>query len=214
MTISTKSKLILTLLAGYLFSVAIVQADFYARAGVLYNDPESLGIPDSLGSAEASVDGSFGYSGALGYKFSVFRVEGELVHVKNDLDSGSGLSSAEGELSQTNFFANGYTELPFIPIIKPYIGAGLGLATVDVSGLRVTTSDIIESGDNDTAFAYQLMAGVRADPPITGLSLTAGYRYLSLNEISVSARNIVKDAALNIDGDANHIIEVGLMYEF
>jgi opacity protein-like surface antigen len=211
-----KLKTILTLLAALTLSAVSAHAGLYAKASILYNDPEAIEIPQTQGDLEASLDSNFGFSGAVGYKFSLLRVEGELIYVENDVDAQEGAFSAEGGLTQTNFFVNGYIDLPIIPIFKPYVGFGIGLATVDVSGMRVTDTAGVayESNEDDTAFGYQFMAGVRADLPIVDLSLYAGYRYLSLESISVDAQNIALDAALNLNTGANHMVEVGLIYGF
>lgn len=209
-------KLLAALAAGLVLSTATAHAGLYAKAGIIYNNPESIEIPQTTGDLEASLDSSYGFTGAIGYKFSLLRVEGELLYVQNDVDAELGAFSAQGGLQQTNFFVNGYLDLPIIPIVKPYVGFGIGLATVDVSGMQVTdTAGILyEADDNDTAFGYQFMAGLRADLPFMDLSLYAGYRYLSLEDVSVNAQDIALNTALNLDGGTNHMVELGLIYGF
>lgn len=107
-----------------------------------------------LGTAENKLRSSIGISGAAGYQFSDFRVEGELLYSKQDFDGApSGLS---GGLSTFAIFANGYYDIPTEGGFKPYLGAGLGLSFNSLE-FRAGNDSASLSG---SSLAYQLKAGV------------------------------------------------------
>jgi len=211
-----KTSLLITVFSGLILSAATAHAGLYAKASVVYADIDSFEVPQNTSSISTSLDSSMGYSGAIGYKFTLLRIEGEFLYVKNDVDGAEGSFNADGDLSQTNIFLNGYLDLPIVPFLKPYVGAGIGIAKVDVSNMRVsdTAGVLYRSDDNESAFGYQFMAGIRADLPITELSLYAGYRYLSLEQIDVSVQDIATQTYLNLDSGNSHIFELGLIYGF
>ena len=110
----------------------------------------------------AEYDTGFGITGALGYDFGKFRVEGEVGYRKNDYDkvgaSGQPKVNAGGDVTEWNLMVNGYfdikTETPF----TPYIGGGIGAAFLDSSALNA--GGITMGSDDDSGFAYQFIAGV------------------------------------------------------
>ncbi|MEM7661380.1 MAG: P44/Msp2 family outer membrane protein [Pseudomonadota bacterium] len=67
------------------------------------------------------------------------------------------VADGQGEISQVAVFANGYYDLYSGGALTPYVGAGLGIAFVDVD-FSPSAVEIIS--ENDTAFAYQFMGGL------------------------------------------------------
>ena len=110
----------------------------------------------------AEYDTGFGITGALGYDFGKFRVEGEVGYRKNDYDkvgaSGQPKVNTGGDVTGWDLMVNGYfdieTETPF----TPYVGGGIGGAFLDTSA--VNAGGITIRSDNDSVFAYQAIAGV------------------------------------------------------
>jgi opacity protein-like surface antigen len=140
-------------------------------------DNEALGIV-----IESSYDPGFNIGGAIGYNYGSVRAEGEIIYRRNDADELSvfGLSApADGEVSAISFMVNGYYDFHSAnSSMVPYLGGGLGAASVDldISALGVPLGD-----DSATVFAYQFMAGLGFNiSPTT--TLTAGYRYFATSD--------------------------------
>jgi len=88
--------------------------------------------------------------------------------------------------------------------VTPYAGVGIGFAHHDISG--------DDSGDDDTTFAWALMAGVDIDLR-DRWKLDIGYRYLNMGDVEfLDEKTGGKDFIIE-DYDA-HEIRVGLRYSF
>lgn len=66
------------------------------------------------------------------------------------------VADGQGDISNTGVFINGYYDFNPDGAIQPYLGAGIGLASVDVS---YQPSGISVIDDSDTKLAYQVKAG-------------------------------------------------------
>jgi OOP family OmpA-OmpF porin len=104
----------------------------------------------------------FGYTPPA---FKYFAVELEYFYLKHDIDrsAGSSVSVVSGDATLNNFMVNFLVRYPQ-GRFHPYLGFGLGVSSVDVSGTR--TQQILGStvtqplNDSDTSFAYQILLGV------------------------------------------------------
>ena len=143
----------------------------------------------------------FVIGGVLGYDFGNFRVDGELIFRLNTIDSLGGVSLNPGGFSEekdsstyvSSYMVNGYFDLPTEGPLKPYIGGGIGFATVSIDWVTpafLFSSDPVAK-DNDSGLAYQFSAGVgyeidfdREINPIT-IVVTLGYRYFAIEELQM-----------------------------
>lgn len=66
------------------------------------------------------------------------------------------VADGRGEISQTALFVNGYYDFNHTGTFRPYVGAGLGFADVEVT---YSPSGIGVIDDSETKFAYQVKAG-------------------------------------------------------
>lgn len=66
------------------------------------------------------------------------------------------VADGRGEITQTALFVNGYYDFNHTGTFRPYLGAGLGFADVNVT---YNPSGIGVIDDGETKFAYQLKAG-------------------------------------------------------
>jgi len=110
-------------------------------------------------------------------------------------------------------------------VVQPYIGGGIGYIWTDWHNMRARslgTGLQVVSDDTDGQFAFQGIAGL-ATPltwlGVTGLTLTAEYRFAGTLEPSMSARVLSANGATVARGsmDAqnyNHSVLVGLRYAF
>lgn len=153
------------LLAAVVFAApeARAQAQLYAGGygglGFVHDADTNLG-------PILTTDLGFGFGAFIGGKVTPnVRLEGEIGYRANDLKSFGG-TGVGGEVTSLAFMANGYYDIPVQSALIPYIGAGIGLADVEMDGLR---------NDSDTVLAFQLMAG-GAIPVSPTVALTAEYR--------------------------------------
>lgn len=121
-------------------------------------------------SAELSFDPGFGFIAAVGNEFDGLRGEIEMAYRTNDVDkfsSGGFSESVNGDISSLAVMGNLLVDLPLSESIRPFLGAGIGLANVDLDG-----------DDDDTVFAYQAIAGLGF--PLTHVTtLDLQYRYFA-----------------------------------
>lgn len=189
------SKYYIDLAAGY---VMVDDADLSDSA-----------LPGATGTLSA--DSGYAFGGALGRQFgSGFRAELEVNYRQNDLDDLSiaafGLAATgklDGDVSTLAGMANLLYDIQLGTRITPYIGGGLGLASVnvDIDSVGGTTTAF---DDSEIVFAWQGMAGLRFR--LTDrISIRGGYRLFSTSDPEFGTT----------EGEyQSHNIEAGLTYNF
>lgn len=112
-----------------------------------------------VASIDADVQETWTIGAKVGYippSIKYIAVELEYFYLHPDIDrSGSGLFTVQGDATAHNFMLNCLLRYPE-GRFHPYIGFGLGFSAVNVSGTTTTSS----LDANDTAFAYQFLAGI------------------------------------------------------
>ncbi|NLE25303.1 MAG: porin family protein [Clostridiaceae bacterium] len=190
--------LILAALAAFflLTTVSIVpaaqQGGFYAGVFGSLVMPDDLDIND--GNGEIGLDDSFGLGIKGGFIIPQnpwLAAELEYTYLgEQDFDN----TIVSGDFSAHNFMANLLFRYPHEKI-HPFIGAGIGFSK--------GTVEIGSWDEDDTAFAWQLVAGVNFElaPQI---SLDLAYKYFNseydIEDVDVEAQN--------------HMIQVGVNYHF
>src|ERR1700722_10990496 len=146
----------------------------YLRGEGGWNHLNSLSLEGSSSNLAATAKTDEGYllGGAVGWGFGMWRAEINLdwrdnsfssVHVGKPgaialLGSGSG----GGDVQAITDMINGYVNLPYNWLgLKPYVGAGMGVAIMKFNGL--SSAGVPISGDSQNVFALQAMAGVSYD---------------------------------------------------
>ena len=199
----------LTLTAG------TAQAAFYFKATGFYSNPGDVKV-DSASAFKASIKSNTGLSGALGYKFSLLRLEGELQSLNSGTSGGStstGAATVSGSLKELSGFANAFLDIPSTLGLAPYVGVGLGYAKIDLGQFNVVqgVTNVVQFSGEDKAFAYQAMAGLEFH--ILGQATQhAGYRIVHRGDIEL--RNAVASAKQNIKLGENQLFEIGLAFGF
>lgn len=185
-----------------------VHAGLYARGGLMFNSPRDISIKGIASDYNAALDSSAGFNIAVGGKLSIFRVEGEINYFDTnikDVDVSGVIAS--GDFRRTSFFANALLEIPFTPIVEPYVGVGIGVSQVkiDFAGLASGGggSSFTSSADS-SQFSYQLMAGLRFSF-FEMVSIYGGYRYLNVDGLSFTEGSY----QINSKNGA-HIWEIGV----
>lgn len=160
---------------------------WYGSIGGAYN---GLRDSDISGARTGKAEWSAGYGaiGALGYSFGAtpLRLEGELGYRRNNLDSVSGLApaalngSGSGHVSAYTGMLNLLWDIMPAQRFTPYVGAGMGVASLHFDNLRGANGGSI-TDDSDAAFAYQGIIG--ASYAITPtILLNLDYRYLGTTD--------------------------------
>ncbi|MCH6580405.1 MAG: outer membrane beta-barrel protein [Nitrospinae bacterium] len=127
-----------------------------------------------------------GLGGAFGYDFGNFRVDGEIAFRINEINSVGGTPLVGGSYTAAfSYMVNGYFDLPTDGPWKPYIGGGIGFATVaidwHVPGF-FPFSQVSIADDSDSGVAYQFSGGIGYEiNPRTTVSF--GYRYFAVEEM-------------------------------
>ncbi|MCH8933161.1 MAG: porin family protein [Nitrospinae bacterium] len=114
--------------------------------------------------------------GAIGVEMNpTIRVEGEIGFHVNTADQGG--TGIDWTFRTISLMGNGYFDIPTQSPLRPYLGAGLGFAIVE---LEADDFGLVSS-DSDLVAAFQLMAGLGYDisPKAT---LTFGYRYFTTSD--------------------------------
>lgn len=108
---------------------------------------------------QAEFDAGFNVGGALGYDWGAIRGELELAYRQNDFEKFGGLE-ATGETTALAYLASLYYDVENQSSFTPYIGFGIGGASIDIDDLALTGFSGSTVNVDDTVFAYKIAAGV------------------------------------------------------
>ncbi|MEE9911788.1 MAG: outer membrane beta-barrel protein [Deltaproteobacteria bacterium] len=130
--------------------------------------------------AETRAKWGAGIGGSLGYRYSDFRVEGEIQYGRNEVKDirfvgGGGDMSGYYDLwgATINFFYDIPTGVRF----RPYVGAGLGAALFEAHD--ITLDGFPPTRGSNKLFTYRLMAGV-SYALANSWRLLFGYRFMGI----------------------------------
>jgi opacity protein-like surface antigen len=177
--------------------------------------------PGVAAAGEIETDTGWGFNGALGYTFGNFRLEGEIsrrqadtdtlrlssVAIGNVLLAAGGTNTLDGSVTTWGFMANGWydfvTGTPWVPTL----GAGIGIANVNLEVDRVG-SVATSYDESDTVFAYQVAVGLgyRINPKTI---LGFNYRYFGTSDPEFESGSFKDEGEFQ-----THNFEVGVRYRF
>jgi opacity protein-like surface antigen len=201
------------------------QAQWYASGNVgatFLNDSDFTDtFTGGAVAGEIGADTGYGISGALGYSWGNFGLEGEVSYRKNDLDdvsvntlsiagllfTGLGTFSLDGETTALGFMANGWYNFATPGPWVPFIGAGIGVANISLD-LDNIGGVAVSYDESDTVFAYQVGAGVGYKvTPKTMVNLS--YRYFATHDPEFS------DGVDNVETEySTHNVMLGVTVRF
>ena len=179
----------------------------YLGAGLGWNIAEDSEIEGTGLNGDVEFDD--GYAGFLtfGGKLFWFRGEGEFGYRKNDVDSVTGVGSANGDVNVLSYMGNLLFDIPTGTPWVPYVGGGIGGARLDVDSSLPAAGVSVD--ETESAFAYQGIVGVTYNVN-ENLGIFADYRYFDTEEVSFRASN-----GTNFDTDYTaHTLTIGLRYTF
>lgn len=141
------------------------------------NDKEDSAVSKS----RAEFGDTWMMSGALGYKYKYFRIEGEYIY-RDDIEDEyrSGRGTYKSSLESDSFMANIYLDLMPNYWVSPYLNAGIGITRIDLSNRDPGGDKVTYSEDN---FTWMLGGGLslRLNRCV---NIDAGYRYLDMGDIN------------------------------
>lgn len=177
---------------------------------------EDLSGNPTIGSFDQ--DTGAGYGVSLGYRprietgeWSNMRLEIEWHHQRANIDkinTTGGTTTASGDVrANAGMFNVFYDAATSMPEWRPYVGVGLGFADLHLKNAAAFGA----SGDKDSVFAWNLMAGLGYVPewlPYT--EWTAGYRYFSTADAEFG---LTGGGTFEMEYDS-HNIEAGIKFLF
>jgi len=157
-----------------------------------------------------------------GYDFGYLRLEGELSYkhseMKNITDQSDNFSfrNVDGNLAALALMFNSFVDLHTNSIVTPYVGGGIGFATLylsdtfgtDTRGGTLSRAQLYEN-DSDSVFAYQVGGGVEIALN-RELSLDLGYRYFGTSSARFDS-SFDKNTKLKYE---SHNATVGFRFKF
>jgi opacity protein-like surface antigen len=180
------------------------------EGGVLWLSDSSV-TSAGVNEGDLSFDTGWGIGGVGGYDFGTWRVEAELAYRSSGADKFTENAGAsfplDGDVTSTALMVNAFYDFKTLsPSVYPYIGAGIGGASV--------AADLKESGvqvvdDDEIVFAWQLVAGV-AFPVSKQLAIDLNYRYFATTDPEI--KDVIGEK-LEVEY-GSHNIFLGLRYSF
>ncbi|MEM9803986.1 MAG: P44/Msp2 family outer membrane protein [Cyanobacteria bacterium P01_D01_bin.56] len=157
----------------------------------------------------------FGINGAAGYRFDDARVELEVAYTNNNVDGVTVNNLAEvpldGDIESAQLMVNGYYDIPTESRFSPYIGGGVGVATLTANDVEANIPGIgnLALDDTGASFVFQVKAGVGYEISDQA-SAFLGYRLHGLPGQNFEAFGADFDA----DTVLIHSVQLGARYEF
>lgn len=209
--------------------------------------PREPGFSDGL-QGEINGEGNLALAAALGYDFgNGFRLEGDVSQLFNDMGALSGLPASGAKIRTTGLMVNMLYDFDDFGRWEPYIGAGIGVSKNNVSAYAqdivndtgtvlvrhpacvtqfptlATTSRACIADDNETSFAWNLIAGLGYN--ITdNLTWDTTYKYTDIGDVDAegtlvlanvpSAGGLFQTLTTDFEDATSHTILTGLRYRF
>lgn len=141
---------------------------------------------NATSTARVEFGDAWNMSGAIGYKYKYFRVEGEYIYrdtIEDTYYDTDGDISNKASLDTDSFMLNAY--LDFMPNywISPYINGGIGLTRIDLENQDAPFNINQKRTYSKDNFTWALGAGlsIRLNKC---LNIDGGYRYLDMGDIN------------------------------
>ena len=132
---------------------------------------------------------------------------------KNFDDLTKGTQAIDGNFSMLAFMANVDYDFDTGSRWVPYVGGGLGVATISIDTESATTGRSL-ADDSDTVFAYQVGAGLGYEFPLEesrSITVSLDYRYFATQDPTFKGDVTGNEFDVEISG---HDIGISLIYGF
>lgn len=192
---------------------------FYYLLDFTLGDAEN---PETDADFSVDLDWSAGVGLGLGYRVGPLRLEGEFTSEffrVGSLDLGPASPFLAGDYSggmhALSAMANVFIDLPAAGRMRPYLGAGYGLARVNaeyntsvcILFCFSTTNEVVE--DWDWANAWQAMAGLSFSKGAGDVEWFVGYRYYETEDLNLRT---ISGVFFTQDGLKDHSIMFGFRF--
>ena len=203
--------------ASALVSIAAVEGNaaaqdvrsrgFYVAADVGAALPKQSNISGMGINASADFDTGWGGAAALGYQFErPFRTEFELGYRRAQVN-GSGGMAQFGDADVASGMANAFYDFQNSSRFTPYLGLGLGIASVDFN--QVGPFGTAQIDDTTTSLAYQGILGVGWHLS-DSIDVYTDYRYFAATN-----PNFTTSSGTSVEGEyAEHRLSLGIRWSF
>lgn len=194
--------------AAFALPVSDAAAQWYVEGQGGINIPADSDLDGTGFDVDAEIDPGFVGLVTIGHDYEgLFRVGGEFGYRDGDVDKVGGVS-ANGDVDVLSAMLNVFLDFDTgMPALKPFIGAGIGVARIDANGVNPVNG--LRMDDSDTGLAGQLMAGV-AYRVAENLDLTGTYNLFYVPDVEFGLAN-----GTDVDADyMSHSILIGLRYTF
>lgn len=180
-------------------SVATAEQGYYFGFMMGINSLSDSDVAAPGVSGEIEYDEGFSGGAFWGYDLGTLRAEAEIRYRAADIDkfkNGGVTLSGSGDFNALSYMVNGYYDFENQSPWTPYLGVGIGAATVEYDDLSVAGFPVPGSED-DTQFAYQFILGA-------GYSLNqrwmfnVNYRYFGTTDLEYSGGTEIEYSAHNI----------------
>ena len=181
---------------------------FYLGLGSGAIQPLDSDISSTDISTSANLGTGWAGVGAIGYRLADgLRTEVELGYRSTNVDSLAGSSVGMGEVNVSSVMSNVVYEIRRGSVLTPYLGVGIGLASIDFEDVQPVGGSVLHGGD--TVLAYQGIVGL-GYLVSERVQLFADYRFFATADAGLSTRsNVGVDS-----GYADHTLLVGLRFSF
>ena len=184
------------------------------NVGAVALSDSDVSVDGYSGSLDLGYDTGYALTVAVGRKVEYVRLEGELGYRATDMEGynytdSSITASLGGDVKALSFMVNTYFDINTGTSFTPFIGGGIGFANIDaeVTGTLEEDGEVVlegSEGDDDTVFAYQVIAGV-AFAMTDNTFLDLSYRYFATSDPEFG----------DIRGEyGGHNLMLGLRYSF
>ncbi len=150
--------------------------------GPVFLPDTTISVP-GVGTAEMSTDTGFMIGAKIGHRVDPLRFEGELSVRSNELDRLSGPGGSvplDGDFSSVAGMINAYFDIRTGGPVTPFLGVGLGLASVS---LKMDSGIFSIADDSDLVAAYQVIAGLGIAVR-QNITLDVTYKYFATSDPS------------------------------
>ena len=199
--------------AALLLFAAANQSSRGAERGPYVTGAVGIGFPadsdfDTATTSEsAELDPGFAAMVSVGHLYgNGFGTEIEFGYRSNDVDRISGVA-ATGDVGILSVMLNGIYDFGVGRRGTPYIGVGIGVASLDASGISPVSNSRVD--DSTTALAYQATAGI-AYPVNQHFDIMLSYRYFVVPDAEFGTA-----AGAAVESDyTSHAVRFGFRYRF
>ncbi|PKN18963.1 MAG: hypothetical protein CVU71_09245 [Deltaproteobacteria bacterium HGW-Deltaproteobacteria-6] len=163
-----------------------------------------------LSPAETRTKWGVGIGGSLGYRYSDFRVEGEVMYGRNDVKDirfAGGGGDLSGYYDLWGATMNLFYDIPVGFRFRPYVGAGLGVVFFEAHD--ITLAGFPPTTGRNKLFTYKLMAGVSCSLS-DAWRLLLGYRFMGMNGPDFETGGV----PLQGDPVQTHAVQAGVQFYF